>query len=226
MATKDNKDDKIFDINKPGKTAPNSSSRPLIVSQRPILHDPMVSTDPDGTTSSQSNLSKAVKHTPSLPSERPKVVPVKVQENGSEHEPINQASGQYNNTQEETENNSTRTSKTKAVKDSSGESVEPLDDEDNNSDIETPEKQAAADRQATKEHEAEKAKLEAIDQLTKDKKYYVSIGKVKRRRGNRRALVVLILVIVLSLVAVDLLIDAGIIRTSFKAPIHIFNNNQ
>lgn len=33
---------KVFDITKPGKSAPNASSRPIIVTNRPVLKDPMV----------------------------------------------------------------------------------------------------------------------------------------------------------------------------------------
>lgn len=46
MAT--SKDDKIMDVSKPGKAAPSPSSKPIIVTNRPMLkRDPMVAT-PDG----------------------------------------------------------------------------------------------------------------------------------------------------------------------------------
>jgi len=34
--------DKFFDVAKPGKTAPSSTSRPVIITNRPVLKDPMV----------------------------------------------------------------------------------------------------------------------------------------------------------------------------------------
>lgn len=36
---------KVFDVAAPGKTAPSSSARPLIVTDRPMIKDPMVSLD-------------------------------------------------------------------------------------------------------------------------------------------------------------------------------------
>src|SRR3990167_3143140 len=39
------KKNKLFDVAKPGKTPANPSSRPLVVSNRPILKDPMMAED-------------------------------------------------------------------------------------------------------------------------------------------------------------------------------------
>lgn len=48
MATKDSKTPKVMDVSRPGSSAPPSSAKPIIVSNRPMLkQDPMMAT-PDG----------------------------------------------------------------------------------------------------------------------------------------------------------------------------------
>ena len=58
---------KVFDITKPGKSAPNASSRPIIVTNRPVLKDPMVTSTvrsvPIQDTSSSEETPKATKVT-------------------------------------------------------------------------------------------------------------------------------------------------------------------
>lgn len=85
---------------------------------------------------------------------------------------------------------------------------------------------AEAQKKAEKEQKEAQAQQAALEKLVVEKKYFIPIGRAKRTRTNERALVVLILVIILALLAADLLVDAGIVRTSIKPPIQIFHNRQ
>ncbi|HET7320795.1 MAG TPA: hypothetical protein VFI84_04425, partial [Candidatus Saccharimonadales bacterium] len=46
MARKKKEDEqKLFDVARPGKSTPSSSSKPIIITNRPLLQDPMVVPD-------------------------------------------------------------------------------------------------------------------------------------------------------------------------------------
>src|SRR5690348_15469367 len=43
-------DKKVFDVAKPGKSAPSSSAKPIIITNRPVLKDPMVTAEAPSAT--------------------------------------------------------------------------------------------------------------------------------------------------------------------------------
>jgi|GEM_PF-2190137 len=57
---------KVFDVTRPGSSRPNTSSRPIIVTHRPMIQDPMVTKDQRDDTSAAT-----VKTAPELPSAQP-----------------------------------------------------------------------------------------------------------------------------------------------------------
>lgn len=82
-----------------------------------------------------------------------------------------------------------------------------------------------AQKQADKKQREDQARQAALEKIVTDKTYFVPIGEVKRKRSNRRALFTLLLLIIMAAVLADLLIDSGTIKTSIKAPVHIFKTN-
>ncbi len=70
----------------------------------------------------------------------------------------------------------------------------------------------------------EAAKKEAIQKLIEDKKYAVPITHNKSHRSTRQFAITFVLVLVVGLLAIDLLIDAGIIKSGIKPPINLINN--
>jgi len=59
---------KVFDISKPGKSAPSSSSKPIIVSNRPILKDPMmVDEQPEDKEDKEETSPTAISHVKIVP---------------------------------------------------------------------------------------------------------------------------------------------------------------
>jgi len=67
MTEKAKKPAKVFDIAKPGKSAPSASAKPIIVTNRPVLQDPMVV---DDSTASETP------GAPSVPSTKIKIQPI------------------------------------------------------------------------------------------------------------------------------------------------------
>ncbi|HET9174585.1 MAG TPA: hypothetical protein VFN56_04915 [Candidatus Saccharimonadales bacterium] len=51
---------KVFDVSKPGKSAPSPSSKPIIITNRPIMRDPMMTSD-SGTETTQADTTAIVK---------------------------------------------------------------------------------------------------------------------------------------------------------------------
>jgi|GEM_PF-586540 len=74
-------DSKVFDVNKPGKSAPSASSKPIIITNRPVLQDPMMVGDGSQEESAQPSA-------PSLPSQRIKIEPIHLT---SDNEPVDPA---------------------------------------------------------------------------------------------------------------------------------------
>lgn len=70
---------RIIDISSPGKTAPNTSSRPILISHKPSVLDPMVSAPVANKTDNQSGESISVSRvstsveTPAIPVPQPAI---------------------------------------------------------------------------------------------------------------------------------------------------------
>lgn len=280
--TKVEKDgDGVFDVAKPGKTTPDSSSRPLIVGNRTMLkRDPMVSPTPPAVASDTLNPKKeeAVLTAPELPDDKDKadedrksavkvikiephdaqdpneiiaavvtpkkpkqMVPIKLQPS-AEADPVPKESPSPQ--MEDVKRSASKPEEPPADEpapqdvpttssanmpedtDNTTEKTEPTEDSSNTG-SEDGAVGAVAD-QATTKKAADKAAAEAIakkviyEKLINEKKYFVSVGEKKRKRSMRFGLLLIVAAIVLALALGDLLIDAGIIKTSLKAPVSIF----
>src|SRR5688572_11245924 len=63
-ASKDKLDTKrVMDVSKPGKSAPDSSSRPIIVGHKPMIADPMVNPEKDESENTEPETVKVKKLT-------------------------------------------------------------------------------------------------------------------------------------------------------------------
>ncbi|HEX7368478.1 MAG TPA: hypothetical protein VF261_02380 [Candidatus Saccharimonadales bacterium] len=63
---------KVFDVARPGKSSPSTSAKPIIVTNRPIMHDPMVV--PPNSTPDSGDASAAGSDTPAPAAEHPVAV--------------------------------------------------------------------------------------------------------------------------------------------------------
>lgn len=84
--------------------------------------------------------------------------------------------------------------------------------------------QTGAAKKQKKLDEEEQARLEATEALIESKKYFVSISEAKKAKAETRLVIMVLLVLLLGLVAADLAIDAGIIKTDIQPIVDLIKN--
>jgi len=213
---------KVMDVAKPGKSAPSSTSKPVIVGHKPMIQDPMVTPSESGeetTTSSEEKVTstRSVK----------KIVPLGDQEEAKKEDAADDepaAETAEDDSKEEKSKESTAEETTEAVAEEAPAEAETA--EEKPSTDETAAVDAIAS-QATKRKEGdlteeEKKKAEAINKLIEDKTYYLKIGHANKKRNSTiYALLALVLVV---LVGGTLAIDAGMVETGITLPFDLISN--
>ena len=199
---------KTMDVSKPGESAPNTSSRPVLVTHRPMVQDPMVKDDvkaddkvADSKASVMSHGDKVIQPVSDLskPAEEAAGTPDQGQSSAAGSDPAK------DDTTDDKPKTSTEATGTEAAV------VDAVVD------------QATEDKKKQNQlSDEEKAKRAALQKLVEEKKYFVPIGQVGRRR-NRRALLTVI-VLVLLLVGGYAAVDAGFIDAGFDLPIDLIKN--
>lgn len=197
-ASSKDSDAKAIDVAKPGKTAPDTTARPVIITHRPMVQDPMVKSEEkaDEPTDTKADSSKTKVATGS---HGDKVIqPVSMSPDAETAEPEDKAD-------EETPSPDAEASSEAAVVDAVVQQTE------------------ATGKKNGELTEEDKAKEEHLQKLIADKTYFVSVGQVARRR-NRRASVVVILLIVVLAAGGYLALDAGVIHSTIKLPVDLIHN--
>lgn len=285
-------DKNVMDVSRPGKSAPSASSRPIIVSRKPIIQDPMVrensgdvpgpptistketrlrnlgrnkgstiSIDSEGEMKNETEDDKSSEDVLLPPTEIPTTTAKAVEEPAPEPllpavkeivEPENIKSRPDRPVQEEPEATKEKEAKPteekriepdkpaedskKATdepedtsKDEKEESSEDDDTEQQNKQAEGQDgivdelaKQAMSKKQKQQEEKDQQNKSEQMDKLIAEKKYFLPIGQVTRRKKNRTALLVLILIIILAAVGANFAVDAGLVKTNIKPLTNVF----
>ena len=199
-------DKKSMDVSKPGKSAPDTTARPLIVSNRPVNIDPMMKTR-DIPEAQISQHTKVIK-------------PLNSVDIGDA--PVQQS------TEEAVQDPSTTVTEKSPPKalDKPAESADqnPPSAEEIDSETDTALSTGTKKEKLNAQTKEEKARQEAMQKLIVAKKYFVPIGKVTRRRDSRRTVVVLMVLTVVTIAGIYLLVDAGIISIGIKLPIDIIKN--
>lgn len=199
----------ISDIDKPGKTPPSATSKSVIVTNRPILKDPMVNEeteDPKPETSSETLAHTAGSLKPSKEPDQPS----QPNDEKAAETPVEQASD-------------------KKIDKKPEESSEP---ENNSEEPLSPEKTVPAaarpsvDSKKPEIKTAEEAKHEAdIQKLIDSKKYELPINAVEKRKTKHFVVLGVFLAILLVIVWADIALDAGLIKVSGVKPVtHFFSN--
>ena len=200
---------KAFDVIAPGKAVPAPSGRPIIVTNRPMIKDPMAPASPAtakavGTTllepSGVSRTADPVKPPAETPAPvkaanpAPTPAPVSPEEPATPHLP--------------------ETAPTDSIMDA--------DDEGHP----TEKAEAGATDEPQKEaDQAQQAAQAAQEKVITSKQYYLPISNGDRRRDTRTALLILMLVLIGTLVWLDLVLDAGIVHIpGIHAVTHIFSS--
>lgn len=192
------KDDKkaVFDVSKPGSTPPDSSSKPIIVSHKPMIKDPMMQEE-----AAVSEVEETEKIS-STPKDTGKVIePLSKDSDDNKEEPKKESEEKP---PEEPSDDKTSDDKEKdEVDPKSGDSAD-------SAVVDAVLSQAEQKGKKSKEAEALAEREAANNKLIESKKYFVKIKQPKRRR-NKRMLLTLIFVILLGLVGVGLAADAELI---------------
>jgi hypothetical protein len=203
----------IADVDKPGDSAPAATSKPVIVTNRPILKDPMVvdeaaKTDDDGKKIDEKTelkhstapviqpLDKSASEPEDQPDEPPKPAAPPEEPKVKDKPPADEAAPEPK---------------------PASEPVPKTDDKQTT---------AKATKQKSDAETAEQAKHEAaIQHLIDSKKYELPINAVEKRKSKHFAVLGIVLAVLLVLAWGDIAADAGIIHISgLKPATHFFSN--
>lgn len=212
---------KIADIKGPDKVAPAASSRPLVVTNRPVIADPMVVTSkeeakveepktPTRTTKvikpmtlTAADLEPEKSEKESDETEAPEVVDTP--DSGSTSLPLEQPA--------ESEVSTAKTTlSTEPARTESSESTE----RDTDAEAEHAKEQAA---------EAARARQQELDALIASGKYAVPVGAVRRRKSRMVVILLCIVGLLLAAVLADVLFDMGTLSAPKNIPhTHFFSS--
>jgi hypothetical protein len=219
MAAEKNRSKKVMDVVTPGRGAPSSSSRPIVVANRSILgNDPMVVGAPEvaegaadaaaagATTDAPSGGSQTANEQPTIVHQGKTIAPLhtSVEETteptaAGEAEPAAEAAEPVAAAPEEAGTSSTTTT----------DSEPAADDEDNEAKAEAGGENVDAAQKTAEEADAKRR--QELEELVRKGTYNLPINAVHRKR-SRALLVALLVLIVLAVVALDLLLDTGFIH--------------
>ena len=218
MATnKESKTNKTMDISKPGKTTPDTSSRPVLITHRPMVQDPMVKDNTAPSDISDKKEEGSVVHGEKTiePVTSQLVEDAESSEVSSEIDEIKEP--EVLDSIDDAKNN---ISVTNARPEKSETDSEQAEEE---AIVGAVADQATEDkRKDNKESDSEKAKQANIQKLIDDKTFFVKVGQVSRRR-KRRILLAFVVVFAI-LVGGYLAVDAGLIKTSAQLPYDFIKN--
>ncbi len=209
----------IVDVAQPGKTAPPLTSKPVLVSNRAMLKDPMVISkteeEPpkeDTVTVKTARSGQTVAATEAVAN--PEVEPKTEQALNTTPEPVLKPDESAPKSEPEAP---AKEDTPPAEKKESSESTESNEASD---------KQAIpTDAQIEAAAAAEAAHDATIQKLVDSKQYFVSVNAVEKRRTKRVVALGVALSIILALAWVDVALDAGLIQIGSVKPVtHFFSN--
>lgn len=231
---------KVFDVAHPGKGTPSATSRPVIVTNRPILQDPMVSNSGESVPGAPKLSPAAVKVTIKPLSDTDEADKSEKPAKDEKDKTIAELAAEKSveklaeaaiKDKEKPERHETDTKEEEASSDDKDEaSDEKSEEPESDSSAAAPEnddkdKPAEAKTDAeelpvedtkeakeTAELEAEAKKLEAINALVESRQYVLPINAVERHRSKVVSLFGLVLIVVLGLLLIDLMLDVGFIH--------------
>ena len=189
---------KSMDVTKPNAAA-ESSSRPIIVTNRPLLQDPMVTdsapTDTDG---------------------EPKPVQAPIAGSSKKIEPLSEGPAEKEDQEEMTGDVTTDVDISEPV-----ESEANSDDDESKTQAAVVDAVVAGSTKSTEQlaDEEEAARQEKVQKLIESKKYVVPLGQVSKRKKNQQS--VIILTVLLLLVGAYVAADMGFIPLPFDLPFEL-----
>jgi type IV secretory pathway VirB10-like protein len=198
---------KFFDVAHPGMSVPPQSARPIIAQHKIMTHDPMMS----GSDNPSEVESEEKPIAPSVPTVAKTVEPVLEEVSPEDSEPENTKEEPQPEEAENTEQPAT------ILSNASSADVPTAEEKEHNADVDKLAKQKA-------ELEQKAVQNKATEKLIEDKTYFVKISLPERRRSAIRIIIIAAVVFLLTLIAVDLLVDAKIIKTSIPPVVDLIRN--
>jgi len=199
----------IVDVAKPGKTAPSVTSKPVLVTNRPILKDPMMvdeeaSTDdaaatapplPSGAKATIKPLEKSEKTEPAKAKAVAEAEPEATDSNDV---------AEVAEPKESSEEVPAEANKADAKKDSTQQTAEEID---------------AEEVEKIAKHDAE------VTSLIDSKKYFLPINSVEKRKTKRFVVLGAVLSLFLLVAWVDVALDAGLVSANTNFHTHFFSSS-
>ena len=223
---------KVFDVAGPGKITPDATSRPIIVSNRSMMQDPMM-TNSDSSESKPAVSRAAVKVTinplqDSGDKEDKKTDPEAPTESETEEtkqESSDVTAGETKLPEAETTPEPEEEKTPDAALEEEKETDKPAENPDSqNADAGVPlvgnkdAKEAAALEAAAKQKEE-------LDKLVERRDYFLPINTVERRRSKIVTILGLLLIVLLGLLLFNMLLDVGFLRIEGVSPLtHFFSS--
>lgn len=243
----------IIDVKQPGTSAPPETSKPVIVTNRPLLRDPMMAepTDKDKKSEEPSQTVDDQSATMLDPGQKPALQPLnkgsKEQDNDNSDETISGEADPNSETKEDKGNPAAEapqndsTDEEQPPESIASESTPNEDESEQTTPLDAKEKSATSQQNdeetasespkqaGPKQAEAEaaaKTKHDAeIQELIDSKRYVLPIDTVEKRKSKRFVLLGAALAVVLIIIWLDIALDAGIIRLGGLKPLtHFFSN--
>lgn len=237
MADADSK--KVFDVAKPGKTAPSSSSRPVITGHKMVAKDPMVAKsqpaqEPAKTTEKgtapevgeKKDVAAAEGEALFLSSNRIKIMPISHDDEVTTDEDKTTVKTETTPVPEAPQESADTEPAAPLAADEPPEAPAQTDDPPATSDA------AAMDAvvgqvdagNKGKDGEADKAKQEQLEQLIASKEYYLPIDEAKHIHAIERFLAIALIISLLAVAGAYLAVDAGLIKANIDLPVDIIKN--
>ncbi|MCA9333102.1 hypothetical protein KDA00_04505 [Candidatus Saccharibacteria bacterium] len=219
MAKDKDKEEKkaVFDVSKPGSTPASSSGKPVIVSHKPMIKDPMVNDDRKDVSDPEMESSDvAAEEEMKAPSEK---------QGGKVLEPISNDMVGDNSKVSKTDEEESEDSEQEETSDDKEAADVKVTDSDSNEEalVGAVVSQAEDKKKKVKDAEDAEARQAKIKKLIDEKKYFVKVRQPKAKR-NKRTLVVGLIVILLAVAGVGLAADAELI--DLPVPFDFIKNSQ
>ncbi|HVX47740.1 MAG TPA: hypothetical protein VHA05_00030 [Candidatus Saccharimonadales bacterium] len=199
------------DVQRPGEAAPPATSKPIIVTNRPILQDPMVA---GGSTDNEDVGQESLAHVSG-----PKLQPIskKPAENPEEPEPEEQS-------EPDPEPDNAPPAEPAAIEPNT---ETPTSAKGPASEDQAPAPNANTEPQKKDDQQAsEKAAHDAaVQKLAESRRYELPINAVEKRKARHFVILGVLLAVILALAWADIALDAGLIHIDGVKPVtHFFSN--
>ncbi len=234
-------DSKVFDVAKPGASVAQATARPVIVSNRPLMQDPMMLTEQAEPTSAPAITTTKIVIKPISEDDESSKTPTP--EKPSTDEEASSASDKPVVTNSITpppsaaepaanppapEEEAPAASEGKAAEPETTKTEEPAEEAESSRGDEDGE-QSAAEKTKTEQEtaalEAETKHQAELDKLVESKQYVLPINAVEKRRSKQAVLLGILLILVLAAAWTDVAMDSGLIHIKGLSPVtHFFQN--